>query len=182
MRSTKGVSFLDMEVFKGPRFERLGILDLRPIVKNNGRFLNPQSAHPPSLHLAWPRAYLQRLWGRSTDLADYERAKRLFCQRLPESDFPKDVIGWISKQTNFIRPFNALNITGAKKCRVSCVWQPMEYHSFLAPKMSSALRNFLADPNTRGLVRDAFGGAFDLLAQFAWRLAGSPFGRSLIVW
>lgn len=46
--SSKEAVFMDLELFKGPRFGEEGILDIRPHFKNTNRFqyLQHSSAHP----------------------------------------------------------------------------------------------------------------------------------------
>ena len=57
-----GVDFLDLHIFKGPRWHSTGVLDYYVKVKTSalGIMLSSSSAHHPSVHMTWPRARVRR--------------------------------------------------------------------------------------------------------------------------
>ena len=183
------VAFLDMVVFKGLQFERAGVLDVMPAQKSGGRLLNVESSHPPSLHLAWPVAYLRRLWSRSTSLRLYNDAKHTFACRLRAAQLPNDVMAWILKKGTFFRPQFIENRTAARNENESLrgeservTWLPVKFDSFLAPVLARSLRKFLGDPLNADLIDNAFQEKTSLSLRWAWKLEGKPFGNSLILW
>ena len=60
--SLDSVDFLDVTLFKGPRWRRTGILDHKVFVKPTSHWqpLSTSSAHHPMTHRAWPFAMLRR--------------------------------------------------------------------------------------------------------------------------
>ena len=60
--------------------------------------------------------------------------------------------------------------------------QPMQFHPVFAPKITVALSEFLVDPWSTDLLSNAFQRHMSLTARFAWKLAGSRFGDSMIIW
>ena len=55
------VDFLDLQIFKGPRFALTGRFDFCPILRNEGPVLTSRSAHHVSVNSSWPIAFLSRL-------------------------------------------------------------------------------------------------------------------------
>ena len=145
-----------------------------------------ESAHVASLHLAWPRAYMHRLWQRSSSLFAFEEAKSIFLERLKRSQVPEDVMAWISTQCNFIivdqhrGGAKALSAGVGESNRV--MWTPCVYHKALAPLLSRSLSRFLSDPSRIRLINSAFQSDENVRVRLAWRLTGSSFGCSHIRW
>ena len=67
------MKFLDIEAFKYD----LGDLSFsyKPRVKTHPLWLSRESAHPATIHSAWPPAYLNRLWKKSCSISIYNKVK-----------------------------------------------------------------------------------------------------------
>ena len=59
---------LDLRLFKGPRFQRVGVLDIEPHIKPTSQWtpLDASSAHHFNVHLRWPIAEANRLSAHSS--------------------------------------------------------------------------------------------------------------------
>lgn len=82
--SRQQVCMLDLHVFKGSRFERSGILDIKLYLKPSaqGCPLASDSYHPPNLHFAWPTARFSHFDTVSTSRAYALMAKTAFFEKL----------------------------------------------------------------------------------------------------
>ena len=60
------VDFLDLNIFKGPRWHSTGVLDYFVKVKTSalGIMLSSSSAHHPSVHMTWPKARVSSIRSR----------------------------------------------------------------------------------------------------------------------
>jgi hypothetical protein len=74
----QSIDFLDLSIYKPADFHSTGKLAFRPFVKPSGQrqYLAPSSAHPPSVHRAWPLAELGRMYARSSSMLNYASAKK----------------------------------------------------------------------------------------------------------
>ena len=122
-------------------------MDYRPILKERGKFLNVESCHPVSLHLAWPLAYVRRLWVRSSSLSLFGAAKADFLKRLVSSLVPSDVIGYVDNMTHFCVSSSHAGLKRKHAREAGAVlWQPLQYHPFQAAGLSRMLDNFFTSP------------------------------------
>lgn len=82
--SKDSVVFLDVELWKGPRFHHTGYLDHRPYSKETSIWtpLSTNSCHPPAVHDAWPKAMERRFELLSSSRREREVACELFRARL----------------------------------------------------------------------------------------------------
>ena len=73
--SAHSAVMLDIELFKGPPFERTGVLSYRHYRKPTSiwRPLDCESYHCPSVHVSWPLAYVRRLRSRSSNPCEASR-------------------------------------------------------------------------------------------------------------
>ena len=176
-----GVKFLDMYMYKGPRFRATGRLDVKPLVKAVGRYLNLESHHPVAVHLAWPLAYVKRLWTRSSSLECFEEAKLAFLERLQYSQWPLEVVAWVSRCTVYFRPFQESTCRSSVP-RKRTLWQPLLYNRALSPALSRTLKEFMDNPRFRLLLDQLLEEPAQIDAMFCWKLHGSAFGTSLVQW
>ena len=143
--------------------------------------LNIESCHPASLHAAWPVAYLNRLWVRSSSLEIFRVAKDEFIANLRRYQTPEDVLGWIDNMTCFTRPFSAVHKVGRNKV-ADVIWQPMKFNPLSSTVLSSTMRKFLTSHRSITMLQNAFERPCKIDVRFAWQLPGSCFGSSLIAW
>lgn len=61
--SGESATFLDLEIYKGERFRKVGLLDVRPHFKetNSFQYLHYGSAHPRSVHKGIVKGELTRI-------------------------------------------------------------------------------------------------------------------------
>ena len=74
----QGVAYLDTYVYKGPRHQRTGLLDVRLYTKPTSSLdlLDAQSYHPKATFRGIVKSQLIRYWNISTDEVHYNRAVR----------------------------------------------------------------------------------------------------------
>eukprot|EP00971_Amphidinium_carterae_P169442 3356922-Amphidinium_carterae.1 len=68
------MQFLDVTVFKGPRWRLTGYVDIKPYTKQTAVYipLSQLSLHPPAIHMAWPKAEIRRAYRHATHTHDAE--------------------------------------------------------------------------------------------------------------
>lgn len=101
--STKEVSFLDLEIYKGSRFEQSGILDLRPHYKssNSFQYLHRSSAHPPSTHRGVVKGELIRLLRASSSEVTYTINKEKIILHFKDRGYSEALLNKVSAQVKF---------------------------------------------------------------------------------
>lgn len=82
---------LDLQVYKGPRFEREGKLDIRPHFKSTNLFqyLHFSSSHPRSIFSGIVKGELTRILRNSTDEHAYRDATDLLIDKFGQRGYPK---------------------------------------------------------------------------------------------
>jgi hypothetical protein len=78
------IPFLDLQIFKGPRFHQSGILDvsLHQKVLNSYLYIVPTSLHPAHVFPAFIKSELQRACRNTSDVKQFWDFKQLFYLRL----------------------------------------------------------------------------------------------------
>ena len=81
--SFDSINMLDVEFFRGERWQCTGVLDHKLFRKESSQWtpLLPASFHNPAIHIAWPRAQLQRIRRRHSNEASAARDQMDFCNR-----------------------------------------------------------------------------------------------------
>lgn len=122
--SEQSVCMLDMQIFKGRRFENSGKLDFCPYVKPTARHipLGGESSHSAGIHMSWPVAEIKRMWALSYNKSDYEKFKAVKVNRFEDFFLAPEVL---------------------EKCRS---WQPISRHSSIARELLESR------PNSKCLV------------------------------
>ena len=82
------VDFLDIAIFKGPRWRRSSHLDVRPFFKpsQRGSILSSSSSHPYSVHKSWPMCRFSDYEALSSTSHYALVAKRMFLSKLRRQD------------------------------------------------------------------------------------------------
>jgi len=80
----KSVVMLDVEIFKGPRWESIRYLDHRAFVKPSSQWvpLRPDSNHHDGIHASWPKSRVKVLMGLCNSKADAKDARQWFLQKM----------------------------------------------------------------------------------------------------
>lgn len=88
--TTERALFLDVELTKGERFRRTGLLDLNVYQKSMNLYLYIpwKSFHPPAAKRAFMLTELQRYIRNCSNAADYIQMKRVFYTRLRDRGYP----------------------------------------------------------------------------------------------
>merc|ERR1711957_663068 len=78
------VDFLDIRLFKGPKWSRTGRLDFTTFRKKTalGIPLSDSSYHPPSVHSGWPSSLYNKINSRCSDRVLAAEAKLSFINEI----------------------------------------------------------------------------------------------------
>ena len=177
----KSVDLLDAHVFKGADFGETRRFSYRPFIKDNGKILNHESCHPVSVHIAWPAAYLRRLWARSSSIALYAVAKEGFVQRLRASGFDPMFTLRIEQCTQYIQPHQSIHFNARPEASQK-LWLPLCYHPYAKRFYSKCIREHLLDGFNAELLNCVFGKRENLVVDVAWRMIGRPFNLTHVQW
>ena len=181
--SQDGVDFLDLRLFKGPGFELSGRFDYKPILRNKGRMLSPFSDHPLEVLQSWPRAYMQRLYERSSRIAYFLEARQHFINKLISCGFSREYTNWLCMHCNYIRPHDSSSRRPFVATKTNVVWLVLPFHPvFGKAGLKAHIRQFCEQILYKDLLHDAFESVDIPQIRVAWKLHSMPFGSSLIEW
>lgn len=109
------IAFLDVTVFKGPRFMELGIVDFRPHLKATNRFqyLHFYSSHPRSTFKGILKGELLRMLRASSSSHTFQHFQTLILSKFANRGYPARLLKWASQQVPFTDRSQALS--GASK-------------------------------------------------------------------
>ena len=156
---------LDLHVFKGSRFDRSSILDIKLYQKPSaqGCPLASDSYHPPYLHFAWPTARSSHFDTACTSRAYALRAKIVFFEKLATRQpghicllFLASLFGNTPGHVSRIPHAESGNDGG-------CSWLVLPY-----------FRDFIGLTKELGSIRDSFSkhGFGHLIPRISWALHG----------
>ena len=88
--SNTEVDFLDLTIYKGPRYQTSHLLDIKPFFKptNKFQYLQYNSAHPKNVFRSLVKGELTRLLRACTDEATYRTVTDKLLKALAERDYP----------------------------------------------------------------------------------------------
>ncbi len=100
--SNSKVNFLDVEIFKGERFQRSGILDCKTFFKptNKFQYLHRESAHPPGVFKALIKGELLRYARNTNSESDFKTQVHQFKGRLVNRGYCSAAFDKISAEIN----------------------------------------------------------------------------------
>ncbi len=109
--SDSRVNFLDVEIFKGPRFQREGILDCKTFLKptNKFQYLHRDSAHPPGVFKALIKGELLRYVRNTNSESDFKEQVARFKSRLVNRGYCPATFDMISAEINHDQRVRYLN-------------------------------------------------------------------------
>ncbi len=111
--SDKSIDFLDLTIFKDPRYQQQGILDT--LKQSIPTPISTSSAHHPSIKSGVVRAEFIRALRRSSSPAIYSKAARELFSWFENRGYPKDLLKEISSKINFKDRQQQLEFKGNKK-------------------------------------------------------------------
>lgn len=99
------VTFLDLELYKGNRFQSSGKLDIRPHIKatNKFQYLHYSSAHPRSVFKAVANGELTRMLRASTDEATYNQHAKKITTMMKKRNYPNTILTEALRRNPFSR-------------------------------------------------------------------------------
>lgn len=181
-RSCTSVKMLDFEIYKSTKFFTSGRFDYKPVLKSSARFLNCDSDHPVGVHLAWPPAYIHRLWRRSSSLPVFFSAKQLFLARLRQSQVPEDLVQFFDEKSNYVVPSPKIS-RHAKDRTVRTQWVVFDYHPcWSCGIVQQELAKFSRSSAHVQLVTSILPELADAPLRVAWRIRQKPFFLRLVKW
>ena len=101
--SDQQVTFLDLQIFKGPNFEQTGILDHRVNQKatDTHQWLDPTSAHCPSVFQALVKGETLRYLRGNTIESEFINKVNFFTDKLVERSYNRDEVNEITSKIKF---------------------------------------------------------------------------------
>ena len=94
------IDFLDINIYKGPRFQSSGILDLQPHYKltNTFSYLHLSSSHPPHVQTGLIKGELTRLLRLSSSPSTYAKHVNLLLTHLRERGYPVKLLRAVARR------------------------------------------------------------------------------------
>ena len=94
------IDFLDINIYKSPRFQSSGILDLQPHYKltNTFSYLHFSSSHPPHVQTGLIKGELTRLLRLSSSPSTYAKHVNLLLTHLRERGYPGKLLRAVARR------------------------------------------------------------------------------------
>ena len=102
-KSQESVTFLDLEIYKGHRFQATGVLDIKPFVKatNPQAFLLFESCHPRFIFPTIVRGEIIRVLRASSDAEIFSIAVSKLLNRFQQRGYPKPLLMEVASSISF---------------------------------------------------------------------------------
>jgi hypothetical protein len=150
------------------------VLDYAPILKLDGKFLHPSSAHPCRIHLSWPLGYIHSIWIRSCSLAIFQHAKDRFLTTLVHQHWPSELVLYFADNSVYDRIFNFRSPLVVQRTRAeqNVLWLVLPYHPIWESKqlMATAIRRINSAEHVRAMIGCAFGLVRPPVIKISWRI------------
>jgi hypothetical protein len=129
-----------------------------PLMKLSARFLATSSSHSASTHVAWPVAYINSIWARSSDLHVFRDCKQQFLQALKSQGWEDALINYFNNATLYTRTYTNIEVR-PRPPAVSKWWLTLPFHPLWASgPLTAALHRFSKEPQYFEMLRIAFEG------------------------
>ena len=151
------IQFLDLCISKcGPHFI------VSHFLKESAMFcpLSPSSAHPPSTHRSWPKAYVEHVSSLCSGPSQKDKAILALTDRVAENYGDPTIIARMT----------APRVARCPRQLTNNFWCPLEYHPVIFSRVQRALSELESDPSF-ALVRGCFGHDRHIAIRAAWRNA-----------
>jgi hypothetical protein len=176
------VEFFDFQLFKGDRFQVEGRFDYRPVLRDKGLFLPPDSAHQARVHTSWPVAYVKRLHSRSSSLQEFFLARDVFLQRLTLQCFPPLINKYILECTDFHKSYMSHSSPAQKQQHNGTIaYCVLPYHPVWR-KLAGSVSRFCDDPFHHDMLAVSFNRRNVPKIAVSWKQTASPFAVGLVTW
>ena len=176
------VEFFDFQLFKGDRFQVEGRFDYRPVLRDKGLFLPPDSAHQARVHTSWPVAYVKRLRSRSSSLQEFFLARDVFLQRLTLQCFPPLINKYILECTDFHKSYMSHSSPAQKQQHNGTIaYCVLPYHPVWR-KLAGSVSRFCDDPFHHDMLAVSFNRRNVPKIAVSWKQTASPFAVGLVTW
>ena len=149
------VSFLDTCVYKGDRFKKHSILDVRTHFKPTETFqyTHFDSCHPPGVRKGFLKGEALRLLRTNSSKAKFDEHIALFKQRLQHRGYPDNLLNMILSKVNFSQRMSALQ--NKQKTRKRILPFVTEYRPSM-PDLKHILMNKWHPIQNQPLLRNIF--------------------------
>lgn len=129
--STTMVDFLDITIYKGPRYRATGMLDVKPFFKKTNKFqyLQYTSAHPTQTFSSLIKGELTRLLRVCSDEQEYDKVQQKMQETFTDRGYPKSLIRKIQQKVPFSKRQTLLSKTKP----------PCPYDTFLVTEFTTDL-------------------------------------------
>ena len=138
------VPMLDVKVSKGLHYERTGMLDVSPYIKDTALrvYLHSDSCHPPASHVAWPVGRVKHYMNFSTSASDGLRSGLDFLSTMLHTcPNHSAIVGVCEAICNVKRPM--------KNHRQNCSWCIIPFHPVWGNaglgKLAESFHSFFCD-------------------------------------
>ena len=165
-----GVAFLDVNLLKDAAYESSGKLSFSPAIKATAlnQVLSLSSAHSPSTHYAWMRAYLSRMRRLSSSLVWYNTCKEHILRKLLRAGIDHSFVDTLARSSICTYP---ASMTASSKARLPLnhsMWIKLPFHQCWHGEINRCLKLFCADSSISMQMHSIFGHALDV--RVAWML------------
>ena len=145
--SLEATTFLDLEIYKGHRFRRCGVLDTRLHVKatNPQTFLHFTSCHPPSTFRTIIKGELLRALRCTSDVDTYTQTVAKLFSRFLERGYPRHLFMEVADSIHFGQRSDLLLPSARKELAPNVTIFTTSHHPALD---SAAIRRLLMDQET----------------------------------
>ena len=101
--SEKGVTYLDLQIFKGQRHRESGILDIRTHTKQTDtfQFLHRESCHPKATFSGFLKGEILRYIRTCSNITDFNSKVKLFTEKLQTRGYTENEISQITKDIKY---------------------------------------------------------------------------------
>lgn len=102
--SEESVVFLDINIYKGPRFRRSGVLDVAPHFKgtNTFQYLHATSCHPPTAFRGVIKGELVRMLRASSSMETFAKFKAIILKHLRHRGYSRRLLSRVSREVVFV--------------------------------------------------------------------------------
>ena len=144
-----GVTFLDLNIVKDDCWRHSGCLSYSPYMKPTSfiQALSITSAHKPSTHEAWMRAYVLRLRRHSSSLTWFRTMKWQFLFRLRRAGIDQSLTDEVDRSTRFSVPSGVpVNLRNPVIESKGDMWIVLPFHPVWADSVNRSLHRLALLP------------------------------------
>ena len=146
-----GVTFLDTNIVKDDVWKSSHRVSVSPHLKPSSlrQVLNPKSSHQASIHVAWMKAYIFRLFKHSTSMAWFLTSKSEVLSRLRSAGIDQSVISIVDADTRYTFLSHSIPAWpggSTVKATSKSFWIKLPYHAVWSANVDRNMRLLSSDP------------------------------------